>query len=202
MLLGGAWAGLLAPRETGPWQRIVISVNVMFDQAAHAGKGLQPSEVALFHSYQDTASREFATSGLAFEIRMTAGAYLRTQGYSQIPDKFLVSRAINLFVTEALWYDIDRDRTGGSSMGPRPRMPGVPPDPFYKTFLGLKDAKAATLAHEYAHHFMLDTRGSPTIRGNLWADLRNDYWLWRQRHGVPIPEFRGCANQEWARPES
>jgi hypothetical protein len=32
---------------------------------------------------------------------------------------------------------------------------------------------------------------------NSWADLRNDYWLWRQRHGVPVPQFRACAGSEW-----
>ena len=53
--------------------------------------------------------------------------------------------------------------------------------------------------HEYAHHFTLDTAGKSTVKGNFWADLRNDYWLWRQRRGTAIAEFRACAGAEWAR---
>ena len=83
-------------------------------------------------------------------------------------------------------------------MGPHPRVGKLPADPFYKTFLGLQQAHETTLAHEYAHHFTLDTRRNPTAAKNLWADLRNDYWLWRQRHGVAIPEFRACGGLEWA----
>jgi hypothetical protein len=127
------------------------------------------------------------------------GAFLRTQGYSEIPEKFLARKTINLFVTDALGYDIDKDRTGGCSTEPRPRGPRSAPDPFYKTFLGLRDAHDTTLAHEYAHHFTLDTRRNPTMTGNLWADLRNDFWLWRQRQGAPILQFRACANSDWAR---
>ena len=112
---------------------------------------------------------------------MTEGAYLRQQGYSEIPEKFLTLKAINLFVTESLGYDIDKDRTGGCSIGPRPRRPGFSPDPFYKIFLGLNDTGEKVLPHEYAHHFTLDTRRQPTVMRNSWADLRNDYWLWRQR---------------------
>jgi hypothetical protein len=108
---------------------------------------------------------------------------------------------INVFVTDSLGYDIDRDRTGGCSMGPRPRGPRFGGDPFFKIFLGLREAGESTLAHEYAHHFSLDTQRRPTSAGNFWADLRNDYWLWRQRHGVPILEFRACANSEWAKLE-
>lgn len=184
-----------------PGKRIVVSVNVMLDRGAHSGKGLQPNEVDLFRSYQDRAAKEYAVSGIGFDLRYTEGAYLRTQGYSEIPDKFLVRGTINLFVTDALGYDIDRDRTGGCSMGPRPRRPGVPPDPFYKSFVGLKDARGTTLPHEYAHHLTLDTRRNPTVTGNVWADLRNDYWLWRQRHGAAIEEFRRCVGSEWARME-
>jgi hypothetical protein len=176
---------------------LMISVNLLFDQGAHSGKGLRPGEIALFQRYQEKARREFATSGIFFDVRMTEGAYLRQQGYSEIPEKFLTLKAINLFVTESLGYDIDKDRTGGCSIGPRPRRRGFSPDPFYKTFLGLKDAGDPVLAHEYAHHFTLDTRRQPTALKNSWADLRNDYWLWRQRHGVPIPQFRACADSEW-----
>lgn len=184
-----------------PLARLVIRVNVMFDQAAHSTKGLGAGEVAMFWRYQSEAAREYATSGIYFDLRQTAGAYVRTQGYSEIPAKFLVRGSINLFVTETLGYDIDVDRTGGSSMGPRKRAPGVPPDPFYKTFLGLKDARITTLPHEYAHHFTLDTRKGPTIAGNVWADVRNDYWLWRQRHGAVIEAFRRCEGLEWATPQ-
>jgi len=181
---------------------IVISLNVMFDQGSHSAKGLGEAEISKFRNLQEKARREFATSGILFEIHFTEGAYSRTQGYSEIPTKFLAPRAINLFITDSLGYDIDRDRTGGCSMGPRPRSGKYPADPFYKTFLGLQEARDTTLSHEYAHHFTLDTRRNPTAAKNLWADLRNDYWLWRQRHGASIPEFRACAGVEWARYES
>ena len=142
------------------------------------------------------ARREYAASGIRFDLRMVEGAYLRTQGYSEIPSNFLAGKMINLFVTDTLGYDIDRDRTGGCSMGPRPPAPKIGGDRYFKTFLGLREASEATLEHEYAHHFTLDTLERPTAAANLWADLRNDYWLWRQRHGVPILEFRRCANAE------
>jgi len=182
-----------------PLKPLVISINLLLDQGAHSGKGLRPEEIALFQRYQEKARREFATSGILFDVRTTQGAYLRQQGYSEIPEKFLTLKAINLFVTESLGYDIDKDRTGGCSIGPRPRRPGFAPDPFYKTFLGLKDSGENVLSHEYAHHFSLDTQRQPTVMRNSLADLRNDYWLWRQRHGVPIREFRACADSEWAK---
>lgn len=197
--LGAAGVGLLFTRGNSErLKRIVISVNAMFDQGAHRGKGLGSGEVSLFGKYQQIAAREYATSGIFFDVRVSEGAYLRQQGYSEIPERFLVPKTINLFVTDALGYDIDRDRTGGTSLGPRPRMRGYAPDPFYKIFLGLKDARETTLPHEYAHHFTLDTQRNASIASNLWADLRNDYWLWRQRHGVTVPEFRACAHSEWA----
>ncbi len=178
---------------------IIISVNVLYDRGTHAGKGLGESEIATFNRYQERARREYATSGIAFDLHFTDGAFLRKQGYSQIPDRFLSRGSINLFVTDTLGYDIDRDRTGGCSIGPRPRAPGIAPEPFYKTFLGLREAAETTLVHEYAHHFTLDTKRNPSATGNFWADLRNDWWLWRQRHGIVIPEFRACAGSEWAR---
>jgi hypothetical protein len=177
---------------------IVIDVNALMDQGAHSGRGLTVNERSRFQQLQGLAEREFAATGIRFNVRVVEGAFLRTQGYSEIPDRFLARGAINLFVTEALAYDIDRDRTGGCSVGPSPRRTGSPPDPFYKTFLGLRDARETTLVHEYAHHFSLDTRRSPTTAGNFWSDLRNDYWLWRQRRGVPILQFRACVNSEWA----
>ena len=194
LLLGAA--GLLSGQPLKP---LVISVNLLLDHGAHSGKGLRPEEIAVFQSYQEKARQEFAISGILFEVSMTEGAYLRQQGYSEIPEKFLALKAINLFVTESLGYDIDRERTGGCSIGPRPRRANFSPDPFYKIFLGLKDASDKVLPHEYAHHFTLDTRRQPTVMRNSWADLRNDYWLWRQRHGVPIPQFRACAGSEWAK---
>ena len=178
---------------------IVISVNAMLDHGAHSAKGLGEAEISTFKKFQETARREYATSGILFDVHFTEGAYLRMQGYSDIPAKFLAPGTINLFVTDSLGYDIDHDRTGGGSMGPHPRAGKIPADPFYKTFLGLKEARDTTLVHEYAHHFSLDTRRNPTAAKNLWADLRNDYWLWLQRHGVPIPEFRACGGLEWAR---
>jgi hypothetical protein len=184
--------------QAEPLRIILISVNVLLDRGAHSAHGLTGIEIALFERYQEKSRREFAASGIAFDLHFTDGAFLRRQGYSEIPDRFLARNSINLFVTDGLGYDIDRDRTGGCSTGPRPRAPSTPPDPFYKTFLGLNDARDTTLPHEYAHHFTLDTRMRPTIAGNLWSDLRNDYWLWMQRHGAAIPRFRDCANSPWA----
>jgi hypothetical protein len=178
---------------------IVITVHVMLDRGAHSGKGLRDSEIARFKVCQERARREFSTSGIHFDIVMVEGAYVRQQGYSEIPDKFLAHGAINLFVTDTLGYDIDRDRTGGCSVGPHPRRGRFGGDPFYETFLGLSDAAEGTLAHEYAHHFTLDTRRKSTWLSNSWADFRNNYWLWRQRHGTPIMAFRACASSEWAR---
>jgi len=198
-VLAGLAGGGFFNRKTEPLKPIVISVNVMFDNAAHSGKGLSAGEVDLFKRYQEKARREYATSGIFFDVRETPGAYLRQQGYSEIPDKFLVPKTINIFVALSLGYDIDRERTGGQSIGPRPRRPGFAADPFYKIFLGLRDAGEKVLPHEYAHHFTLDTLRQPTTLGNSWADLRNDYWLWRQRRGVPILQFRACANSEWAK---
>jgi len=178
----------------------MVTVQVLFDRGAHSGRGLTDREIAKFKAYQEKARREYATSGIHFDVHvLEGGAYLREQGYSEIPDKFLTPAMINLFVTETLGYDIDRDRTGGCSMGPRPPSRRSGGDPSYKTFLGLREARDTTLPHEYAHHFTLDTRHRPTAAGNLWADLRNDYWLWRQRHGTPIAEFRECAGLPWAR---
>jgi hypothetical protein len=184
-----------------PTRLLTVRVNVMFDQAANSNKGLGPAEVALFHSYQAHAASEFAVSGIRFDLHYTEGAYLREGGFAEIPDRFLSRGMINLFVTPTLRYDIDRNRTGGSSTGPRARGPGIAEDPFYKTFLGLREATATTLPHEYAHHFVLDTQRNSSFAGNFWSDLRNDYWLWRQRHGVAIPEFQLCANSEWVKVE-
>lgn len=193
------FASYFAAENPDRLRPIVISVNAMLDQQAHSGTGLGEKERSTFKFYQEKARQEYATSGIRFDIRFVEGAYLRTQGYSEIPSKFLTPKMINLFVTDSLGYDIDRDRTGGCSVGPRPRGPKFAGDPFYKTFLGLREAREATLAHEYAHHFSLDTRRNPSAAGNFWADLRNDYWLWRQRYGTPILEFRACANSEWAK---
>jgi hypothetical protein len=198
LAFGGAF---LARTNSERLRPITISVHVMVDRGAHSGRGLGAGEVSKFKCYQEKASREYATSGIFFNIQMGEGAYLRTQGYSEIPDKFLARGTINLFVTDSLGYDIDVDRTGGCSIGPRPRGPRFGGDPFYKTFLGLREAGESTLAHEYAHHFTLDTQRRPTAAGNLWADLRNDYWLWLQRNGVPIMAFRDCAHSEWAKLE-
>jgi hypothetical protein len=184
--------------SAGGLRPMVVRVHVLFDRGAHSGRGLDNREMSLFHAYQERTRREYAVSGIQFDVQISEDAYLRQQGYSEIPDKFLVPDRLNLFVTSTLGYDIDRDRTGGCSMGPRPPSRRSGGDPTYKTFLGLKDARPTTLAHEYAHHFTLDTRHNPTAAANFWADLRNDYWLWRQRHGAPIPAFRACADSRWA----
>ena len=173
----------------------------MLDRGAHFGKGLAEDQIARFRYLQEKARREYATSGIRFDVHVLEGAYLRQQGYSEIPSKFLARGTINLFVTESLGYDIDRDRTGGCSMGPRAPSRRSGGDPFYKSFLGLREAGENTLAHEYAHHFTLDTRRNPTAARNIWADIRNDYWLWLQRHGMAIMEFRACATSEWAKVE-
>ncbi|MBY0505535.1 MAG: hypothetical protein K2X03_16600 [Bryobacteraceae bacterium] len=168
---------------------LTIQVQVLFDQGAHNGRGLGATERARFWRMQEQARREFGVSGLRFDVRVTEGAYLRTQTYSEIPSQFLVRGRLHLFVTETLRLDVDSQRTGGSSSG----------GPAYKIFLGLRQAVDTTLSHEYAHHFTRDTARRPTLSGNFWADSRNDYWLWRQRHGVAIPEFRACAGLPWAR---
>ncbi len=196
VVCGSGAGAVLASADEGI---IVVSVRTLLDQGARSGKGLSDEALAIFNRYQEKARREFAVSGIRFDVHFVNGAYLRQQGYSEIPSKFLARNSINLFITERLGYDIDTDRTGGASMGPRPPAPGFGGDPYYKTFVGLKEASDSTLAHEYAHHFTLDTQQNPTTAGNFWADLRNDYWLWRQRRGVRISEFRVCAHAEWAR---
>jgi hypothetical protein len=201
VLLGLAGGGFFTRNNPEPLRPIVISVHAMLDRGAHSGRGLGGGELSAFNRYQERARREYAISGILFDVRVVEGAFLRTQGYSEIPAKFLASKTINLFVTDTLGYDIDRDRTGGCSTGPRPRGPRFAGDPFYKTFLGLREAGETTLVHEYAHHFTLDTQRNRTTARNLWADLRNDYWLWRQRCGSPILEFRACAHSEWAKVE-
>ena len=160
---------------------LTVRVQVLFDRGAHGGKGLTGRETALFTAFQAKAQHEYAVSGIRFDLSYLEGAYLRQQGYSEIPDQFLSVSAINLFVTESLGYNIDKDRTGGCSMGPRRPSRRSGGDPTYKTFLGLREAHDTTLPHEYAHHFTLDTQHRPSAAGNLWADLRNDSWLWRQR---------------------
>lgn len=169
---------------------IHVRLNVMFDAARTIAR-------EKFWSWQTEAAREFAVSAIKFQVMVTEGAFLRTQGYSVIPDQFLRRGTVNVFVTNVLGYDIDRDRTGGTCIGPRARRAGVAADPFYKVFLGLDHATARTLPHEYAHHLTLDTAENPTLPGNFWTDLRNDYWLWRQRNGVAVPEFRRCEKSEF-----
>ena len=148
-----AEGALLAAQKPSSRRPLLIAVEVLFDRGAHSAKGLTETERALFHSYQEKARREYAVSGILFEVRVREDAYLRQQGYSEIPSQFLARDAINLFVTDTLGYDIDRDRTGGVSMGPRAPSRRSGGDPFYKTFLGLKDARATTLPHEYGHQF-------------------------------------------------
>jgi hypothetical protein len=199
LLLGMAGAGGAARNAGETLRPIVITVHAMLDRGAHSGKGLRDSEIARFKRCQERARREYSTSGIHFDLNVMEGAYVRQQGFSEIPDKFLAHGAINLFVTDTLGYDIDRDRTGGCSVGPHPSRGRFRGDPFYETFLGLSDAGEGTLAHEYAHHFTLDTTRRSTWLSNSWADFRNNYWLWRQRHGAVIMAFRACASSEWAR---
>ena len=180
-----------------PERPLSVRVNVLFDQGAHAGQGLSLKERAKFAHWQDLARREFAVSGIQFDVRTTEGAFLRTQKYSEVPEQFLATDRLNVFVTETLRLDVDRQRTGGASVGPWPSSPGRAGSRFYKTFIGVREAGEATLVHEYGHHFALDTAAPPTLTANLLADLRNDYWLWRQRHGVAIAGFRECARSPW-----
>ena len=49
---------------------ITISVQVMFDRGAHAGQGLSQSEIATFWSHQEKARREFAISGITFNVHI------------------------------------------------------------------------------------------------------------------------------------
>jgi hypothetical protein len=153
-----------------------------------------------FHRRQQSASREFAASGIAFELRTPRPAFLRQQGHSIIPDRFLAPGAINVFVTYVLGYDIDRHRTGGVSLGPHPQRSNKPANPHFIVFLGLRDAGRHTLAHEYAHHFLLDTQRQATSARNFWSDLRIDWLLWRQRGGASIHAFLACRNSPFARP--
>lgn len=197
----GVAGGAVSLINADVWKTIVVRVQVMFDRGARSGRGLGEREISVFRAWQERARREYAVSGIHFELHFLEGAYLREQGYSIIPDKFLTPHMINLFVTDTLGYDIDKDRTGGCSIGPRPPSRKSGGNPFYKTFLGLRDAHENTLPHEYAHHFTLDTRHNTSAAGNFWADVRNNYWLWRQRNGTPIVEFRSCANAPWARLE-
>ena len=198
LLFAGAAAAAHAA-ETPRLRPILVTVRVMFDPGAHAGKGLSEREIALFQKHQEKARREYATSGVHFDLVTVPGAHLRQQGYSEVPDTFLARRAINLFVTDTLGYDIDVDRTGGCSTGPRPWRGRFPGSRFYQSFLGLREAGENTLAHEYAHHFTLDTSRFATLARNFWADLRNNYWLWLQRQGMTIYAFRRCEKAEWAR---
>lgn len=176
---------------------LVISVRVLFDRGAHDGRGLTEAERHQFYRFQETARREFAHSGLRFDLEFVE-AYLRTQSYSEIPDQFLAVGRINVFVSDTLRLDVDSQRSGGSSAGPRKSLPGVAGSRCYLTFLGLREASTTTLVHEYAHHFTRDTAGKASTHGNYWADLRNDYWLWRQRRGTWIEEFRAGAGLPWA----
>jgi len=178
---------------------IVVSVRVLFDAGARSGRGLVANDCGKFLHHQEVARREFAASGIHFQVEYISGAYLRTQGYSEIPDQFLALGRINVFVSDTLRLDVDSQRTGGASVGPWPSRPGVSGNRFYKTFFGLREAGGNTLGHEYAHHLARDTTESPSTTGNLWADFRNDYWLWRQRRGAAIEGFRVCADLPWAK---
>src|SRR5260370_21419029 len=177
--LGGAGGGFFFEKSTEHLKPILISVNALLDRGDHAVKGLSEAEITAFKNYQEKGRREYATRGIHFDVRIVEGAYLRTQGYSEIHPKFLAPKMINLFVTDTLGYDMDRDRTGGCSVGPHPPIPRIGGDRFYKTFLGLREAAATTHAHEYAHHCTLDTQKDPPTTAHLWADRRNDYCLWR-----------------------
>lgn len=147
---------------------------------------------------QAAADRHFEHSGLRFDVRTIEKAYLRLQGNARIADTFLAPDRINVFVTASLPYDLDRQRTGGASVGPYARGPMFPGNRYYQTFLGLADAGANTLEHEYAHHLTLDTSQAAGPAGNFWSDLRNDYWLWRQRSGASIEAFRRCQATPFA----
>lgn len=177
---------------------IVVRVQMLPDAGANAGKGLTTADRERMRYLQRKAEAEFAVSGIRFEVQYSEGAFLRKLGYSELPDKFLVAGRINVFVTDSLTYDMDHDRTGGASMGPRPSRPKMIGNRFYQTYIGLREAKETTLPHEYAHHFTLDTQNKPSAPGNFWADPRNDYWLWRQRRGAVIVGFRACAKSQWA----
>src|SRR5215469_9083103 len=68
---------------------IVVSVHALLDQAAHSGRGLYAHDISRFQALQDKAKREYAVSGIHFDVQIVEGAYVRQQGYSEIPDKFL-----------------------------------------------------------------------------------------------------------------
>lgn len=100
--LAAAGAALLPSASSNPVTPIVITVQVLFDRGARSGYGLRDDEIATFRRYQDRARREYAVSGIVFDVRAPQSAHLRTQGYLEIPDRFLSRNAINLFVTATL----------------------------------------------------------------------------------------------------
>jgi hypothetical protein len=159
---GGAAGGFFAAKHPEPSRPLVITVQAMFDQGAHSGKGLK---VKPNFPSSGTFRKRRAANTPPVESASMFACWKGLICGSKATRKSLRNSwrgAINLFVTDTLGYDIDRDRTGGCSMGPRPPSRRSGGDPFYKTFLGLRDARDTTLAHEYAHHFTLDTRRNPT----------------------------------------
>jgi len=100
---------------------------------AHPEKVCGESELAAFKRYQEKARREYAISGILFDFHVVEGAYLRTQDTQRSLRSFLAPKMINLLSPIRFGYDIDRDRTGGCSIGPRPRRPGFAGDLFYKS---------------------------------------------------------------------
>lgn len=79
----------VAMAEASPLESMIISVHVMFDQGAHSGQGLGDRERSKFHAFQEKTAREYAISGIQFELDYLEGDYSRKQGFSEIPDKFL-----------------------------------------------------------------------------------------------------------------
>ena len=148
MACGGAAGGLAAGRRVEPAGFVIVTVQAMFDQGAHSGKGLGEAERSKFQAYQEKARRSMPPAE-------SSSRYTRSKalicGSKDTRKSFEIPGAgarINLFVTDTLGYDIDRDRTGGCSMGPRPPSRRSGGDPFYKSFLGLRDAHDTTLPHE------------------------------------------------------
>src|SRR5579884_540893 len=97
--LAAGVAGLLRGASRENLKPVIVNVQVLFDRGAHSGSGLREDEIAIFRRYQDRARTEYAVSGIVFDLKVREGAYLRTQGYSEIPDRFLSRNAINLFGT-------------------------------------------------------------------------------------------------------
>ena len=85
---------------------LIIGVQAMLDLGAHSIRKRRAA---------NAPPVEFVSMFVCWK-----GLICGSKDNSEIPSKFLARGMINLFVTDTLGYDIDRDRTGGCLMGPLP----------------------------------------------------------------------------------